>query len=70
MVKLIAKRPLSYGRATVPRGGEFAPSERDADMLIAAGRAMRAADEAPPATEAPRRGRYKRRDLRAEDAGL
>lgn len=68
-MKLKALKPLRYGRAIVPAGGEFDAARRHARVLLAVGRAevvrTRPADEAPRAAGKPKRT-YKRRDLVAE----
>jgi hypothetical protein len=73
-MKLIAKAAYSYASRRLRAGDEFEASEKDADILLAIGRAERYVEPkvakcGTMATEktAPRVKRaYKRRDMRAE----
>ncbi len=70
MVKIIAMRDLPYGGTRHARGTEFDATDRDAATLVAHGRACYS-DATPdsfdtPVSAKPKKGRYRRRDMRAE----
>jgi len=83
MTKVKATQKYIFDNKTRNVGDVFDASQDDANALVTIGqaeyvqepggyqdKAMRAADEAkpsPPSSTAARRGRYPRRDMRAED---
>lgn len=72
MVKLQALKSFRYADRRLEPGDEFGATERDARLLAAIGRVVvvegMQADGANPGRPhpQPRRGKYRRRDLRAE----
>jgi len=62
MIKLIALKDCYYAGVTYKKGESFEVQPRYVAILTACGSAKRA----NPETEEPKKGAYKRRDLRAE----
>ena len=62
MIKMIALRKTYYGGVDYKKGETFEVQPRYVAILTACGSAKRA----NPETEEPKKGAYKRRDLRAE----
>lgn len=69
MPKLIAKAAFTYANRALKEGDEFDATDKDANILKLTKRAIVAGEpegaQLDLAGEAPRRGRYSRRDMRS-----